>query len=259
VRAIITLEGISLQLEPDFEIFAVSAPYAARMMLTYPDPALRKRLLDELLTSEGGLDWERLDRLASLAASDNGFHLETEGLAEPAIDLLLSPEGASLRTALVNELLKEPESSASHLEGLAPLLLADQSVSGQLILDRVVAFLLSPDGEETRDELFAGLRDSSNGNGGQGLDLSRAMELASMAGRLHPEFRASSLVRAIGGYLLSEEGKPARNQMLMSSAQWVLDGVLGQLNRLAAPEPPPAKPAVPAEGEGPAELEAAAA
>ncbi|MGD9148379.1 MAG: AarF/ABC1/UbiB kinase family protein, partial [Anaerolineae bacterium] len=32
-RSIMTLEGISLQLDPDFDIWAVSAPYAARMML----------------------------------------------------------------------------------------------------------------------------------------------------------------------------------------------------------------------------------
>ena len=51
----------------------------------------------------------------------------------------------------------------------------------------------------------------------------------------------------------------ARNQMLMSSAQWVLDGVLGQLNRLAAPVPPPTEPDAPAEAESPIELEPAAA
>ena len=80
VRAIMTLEGISLQLDPDFDIWAVSAPYAARMMLTFPDPSLRQRLLDELLTDDGGLDWQRLEHLAALAAHDDGFQLETEGL-----------------------------------------------------------------------------------------------------------------------------------------------------------------------------------
>ncbi|MGC9332616.1 MAG: ABC1 kinase family protein, partial [Anaerolineae bacterium] len=53
VRAIMTLEGISLQLDPEFDIWAVSAPYATRMMLTVPNPSLRQRLMDELLTEQG--------------------------------------------------------------------------------------------------------------------------------------------------------------------------------------------------------------
>jgi predicted unusual protein kinase regulating ubiquinone biosynthesis (AarF/ABC1/UbiB family) len=249
VRAIMTLEGISLQLEPDFDIFAVSAPYAARMMLSFPSPSLRQRLMDELLTPEGELDWERLQQLAGLAVRDNGFRLETDGLAEPALDMILSPEGAALRRALVNELLKAPKSSAGHLEDLAPLLSADRSVSGQAILDRMVAFLLSTEGEETREQLAAGLQSRGNGGGNGSLDLARAVELTSFAGRLHPEFRTSTLIRAVGGYLLSEEGKPVRNQMLMAGAQRVLDGVLVQLNRLAKPVPPPSQTVALAEGE----------
>ena len=103
-RAIMILEGISMQLDPDFDIWGVSAPYAARMMLTLPNPRLRQRLLDELLADGGGLDWQRLEDLAALAAHDTAFHLETEGLVEPALDMLLSPEGAALRRALINDL-----------------------------------------------------------------------------------------------------------------------------------------------------------
>jgi predicted unusual protein kinase regulating ubiquinone biosynthesis (AarF/ABC1/UbiB family) len=112
VRAIMTLEGISLQLDPDFDIWAVSAPYAARMMLTIPNPALRQRLLAELLTDEGGLDWQRLQDLAKLASHDTAFRLETEGLAAPALDMLLAPEGAALRQALIADLVRDPEAAS---------------------------------------------------------------------------------------------------------------------------------------------------
>lgn len=98
-------------------------------------------------------------------------------------------------------------------------------------MDRLVAFLLSPEGEETRMQLADGLR--ANGNGS--FDLARIMELASLARRLHPEFRASTLVRSLGGYLLSAEGRPARNQLLETGALRLLDGIAGQLNRLARP------------------------
>jgi predicted unusual protein kinase regulating ubiquinone biosynthesis (AarF/ABC1/UbiB family) len=245
VRAIMTLEGISLQLDPDFDIFAVSAPYAARMMITFPNPSLRQRLMNELLTEDGGLDWQRLEQLAALAMRGSGFRLETEGLAEPALDMLLSPEGSSLRRALVASLLSDPETAAQHVEKLAPLVASDRSLSGRAILDKLVAFLLSPAGEETRVQLAAGLR--SNGN--RSLDLARAMDLASMAGRLHPEFRTSTLIGALGGYLFSEDGKQARNQLLVAGTQRVVDGLAGALNRLARPTPAPTRAVALAESE----------
>jgi len=232
-RAIMTLEGVSLQLDPDFDIWAVSAPYAARMMLTIPNARLRQRLLDELLTDGGGLDWQRLQDLAALAAHDTAFHLETEGLVEPALDMLLAPEGSALRRALITDLLGDPESAAQRIEHLAPLLSTDRSLSGRIILDKLVAFLFSPEGMETREQLMAGLRGNGNGNGRP--DLSRLVELASMASRLHPGFRASTLLSSLGSYLLSEEGKPARNQMLSTGAQWALGGIVSALDRLARP------------------------
>jgi len=241
-RAIMTLEGIGLQLDPDFDTWAVSAPYAARMMLTIPNPSLRRRLLDELVTEDGALNWQRLEDLAALAAHDTAFHLETEGLAEPALDMLLSPEGVGLREALVDALLDDPETATDRMERLAPLLSSDQSLSGRAILDKMVAFLLSEEGQQTRTRLAAALRDGSNGH--RRLDLGRVIELLSMAGRLHPEFRTSTLISSVGTYLLSEEGKPMRNQALVAGAQWAIGGIVSALSRLSRPSPPPRQTAV---------------
>jgi predicted unusual protein kinase regulating ubiquinone biosynthesis (AarF/ABC1/UbiB family) len=236
VRAIMTLEGISLQLDPDFDIWGVSAPYAARMMLTIPNPALRQRLLAELLTDEGGLDWQRLQDLAKLAAHDTAFRLETEGLAEPALDMLLSPEGAALRRALIADLVADPDSAAERIGALGPLLTSDASLSGRAILDKLIAFLMSPEGEETRAQLAAGLR--SNGS----FDPVRVMDLAALAGRIHPDFHTSTLLRALGGYLWSDEGKPVRNEMLKAGAGRLIGGLANLLSRLARPIEPPTYP-----------------
>jgi predicted unusual protein kinase regulating ubiquinone biosynthesis (AarF/ABC1/UbiB family) len=244
VRAIITLEGISLQLEPGFDIWAVSAPYAARMMLTIPNPSLRQRLLEELLTEEGKLDWQRVGDLATLAAHDTAFRLETEGLVEPAIDMLLSPEGRALRQALVAELLRDPDSASDRVGSLGPLLSADPSLSGRWILDRLIAFLFSPEGEEIRRQLAAGFR--HNGS----VDLVRLMDVSATLQKLHPDFRVSTLIRALGSYLWSEEGKPARNEMLAAGAQRLLSGVLTPLSRLARPIPAPTRVHVPSGSEG---------
>jgi hypothetical protein len=235
-RAIMTLEGISLQLDPDFDIWTVSAPYAARMMLTIPNPNLRQRLLDELLTEEGAIDWQRLEDLAALATHDTAFRLETEGLAEPALDMLLSPEGAGLRRALIEAVLNDPETASKKVERLAPLLTSDQSLSGRAILDKIVAFLLSEEGQQTRHQLASAARNGDNGD--RRLDLGRILELVNMTGRLHPEFRTGTLISSVGSYLFSEEGKPARNQMLASGAQWAIGGIASALDRFSRPAPP---------------------
>ena len=249
VRSIMTLEGISLQLDPDFDLFAVSAPYAARMMLTFPDPNVRQRLMDELLTEQGDLDWERLQQIAELAVRDTGFRLKTEGLVEPALDMLLSPEGAALRRALVDDLFSRPQDASQHVENLAPLISSDPSLSGRAILDKLVAFMLSPSGEETRQQLASKLAAGSNGNGSEGLDLARLLDLLGVAGKLHPDFRATTVVRSLGGYLLSAEGKDTRNQLLASGAQRLADGLAGVLNRWASPPESAPQTAVLAESE----------
>jgi len=243
VRSIMILEGIALQLDPDFDIWAVSAPYAARMMLTFPDPGIRRRLMAELLTPAGGIDWQRLDDLTALAVRDNGFRLSTEGLLGPALDLLLSPEGAELRRALLAEVLRDPDTVGKRADELASLLASDPSLSGREILSRVVAFLLSPEGEETREQLIAGLR--RHDGGPLGLDLARLLDLASQATKLHPEFRVGTAIRVVGDYLLSPQGKPIRKKLLAAGAQWALGNLAEALGRLGRSAQGDARPVPP--------------
>ncbi len=233
-RAIITLEGISLQLDPDFDIFTVSAPYAVRMMLTLPDPGLRQRLMDELLTPEGALNWQRLRQLASLAAHEQGYQLSpddqvSDGLVGPALDMLLSPEGAALRRALVVELLRAPEIRDSHLEGLGQLMSSDPTLPPQRIIDRLVAFVFSPEGAETRSQLAVGFK--SDGN----FDLTRLLDVSAAAGRMSSGFRVSTVLRSVGGYLVSEQGKPTRDRLLRTGAERIVGGLLHTLDRLQQP------------------------
>jgi hypothetical protein len=202
-------------------------------MLTVPDTSLRQRLINELLTEEGELDWERLHQIAGLAMSDQGFHLDAEGLAGPALDMLLSPEGAALRRAVVSELLRAPQNGDHPMASLVGLLAADGSMSAQQILDRLVSFVFSPEGAETRAQLTAGLK--SNGS----FDLVRALELSASAGRLNPGFSAGTVLRSVGGYLLSEQGKPMRNDLLRAGAERAVEGLLRVVMR-----PQPASPAL---------------
>ena len=223
VRAIMMLEGICRRLDPEFDIFAVSAPYAARMMLTFPSPRLRQRLMDELVTPDGRLDWVRLDQLAVLASRDRGFYVQAEGLLDPALDMLLSPEGASLRRALVSELFVAAD-TPDRLEGIAALLASDRTVSGRIILDRLVAFLLSADGAETRAQIEIGLRANATGR----LDLARASTIAAMARRLHPDFRLSNVLSSVATFLISQQGAPVRDRLWTAAKQWLTGALVGR-------------------------------
>jgi hypothetical protein len=109
--------------------------------------------------------------------------------------------------------------------------------------------MLSPSGEETRQQLASKLAAGSNGNGSEGLDLARLLDLLGVAGKLHPDFRATTVVRSLGSYLLSAEGKDTRNQLLASGAQRLADGLAGVLNRWASPPESGPQTAVLAESE----------
>jgi len=206
-------------------------------MLTFPDPSLRQRLIDELLTADGELNWHRLEQLAALALHETSFKLETEGLAAPALDMLLSPEGQSLRRALVSDLFKNSDSTNQRVEKLASLLKADPSLSGRAILDRLVAFLLSPEGTETRAQLTAGLK----ARGDKNLDLWTMVDLVDLTRQLHPDFRTRTLLSALGNYLLSEEGKPLRNELVIAGTHRIAQGLRSAIGLLARPVAAPSQ------------------
>lgn len=223
VRALMMLEGVARQLDPDFDIFAVSAPYAARMMLTVPGPSLRQRLMDELITPDGKLDWTRLDQIATLASRDGSPNGGLEGLVSPALDMFLSAEGAALRSALIAEVFKPTEAGTEHrLEGIASLLSSDPAIPGRLILDRVVAYLLSDAGAQTRAQIAQAIRVG----GDQKLNLAAVVSAAAAARRLHPDLRVTRVLAAAAKYLLSEPGQPARAEILAAGRRWLVGAVL---------------------------------
>jgi hypothetical protein len=113
----------------------------------------------------------------------------------------------------------------------------------------LVAFFLSPEAEETRAQLAAALH--ADGDGQKRLNVERALELLSMASRLHPDFRASALISALGSYLFSAEGRPVRSQIFAMGTQWALAGITGALNRLTRViSTPPPEPQFPERARG---------
>lgn len=70
IRALLTQEGICMQLDSSFRFLEVAFPYVARRLLTDPDPALRLRMLQVVIV-EGEFRWDRLRTLLSMATMNN--------------------------------------------------------------------------------------------------------------------------------------------------------------------------------------------
>jgi predicted unusual protein kinase regulating ubiquinone biosynthesis (AarF/ABC1/UbiB family) len=71
MRALMTLEGIGIITDPEFNFFETAKPFAKEFMLKREGKDLRNLLLDKLLgrdTEDGKLDLERTWKLAKMAA-----------------------------------------------------------------------------------------------------------------------------------------------------------------------------------------------
>ena len=70
MRALMTLEGIGIITDPEFNFFETAKPYAKEFMFRREGKDLRKMLTDKLLgrDDDGKIDWNRTWKLAKMAA-----------------------------------------------------------------------------------------------------------------------------------------------------------------------------------------------
>jgi predicted unusual protein kinase regulating ubiquinone biosynthesis (AarF/ABC1/UbiB family) len=68
VRAVMTLEGIGTQVDPDFRFFEIARPYAKRFIFIREGRYLRSLILDKVIRGEqGNIEWEKVWKLAKMA------------------------------------------------------------------------------------------------------------------------------------------------------------------------------------------------
>ena len=71
MRALMTLEGIGIITDPEFNFFLTAKPFAKEFMLRREGRDLRKMFVDKLLgrgEKDDGIDWNRTWKLAKIAA-----------------------------------------------------------------------------------------------------------------------------------------------------------------------------------------------
>ncbi|MFB2893130.1 ABC1 kinase family protein [Aerosakkonemataceae cyanobacterium BLCC-F50] len=102
IRSLVTLEGIAINIDPNFKVLSKAYPYVAKRLLTDQAPELRASLQD-LLFKEGGFRWNRLENLLRNARNSPDFDLNQT--LEQTVDFLYSERGAFIRKKLVNEIV----------------------------------------------------------------------------------------------------------------------------------------------------------
>ncbi len=103
IRSLVTLEGIAIQVDPEFKVLSKAYPYVAKRLLTDQSPELRESLRD-LLFKDGRFRWNRLENLLQNARSNQDYDLDQA--LEQAVDFLFSERGEFIRSNLVNEIIK---------------------------------------------------------------------------------------------------------------------------------------------------------
>ncbi len=103
IRSLVTLEGIAINVDPEFKVLSKAYPYIAKRLLTDPSPQLRASLKD-LLFKDGSFRWNRLENLMRNAKDSSEYDLN--GAVDQALNFLMSERGEFIREYLVEEIVK---------------------------------------------------------------------------------------------------------------------------------------------------------
>lgn len=103
IRSLVTLEGIAINVDPNFKVLSKAYPYVAKRLLTDESPQLRGSLQD-LLFKEGSFRWNRLENLLRNARSSQDYDINQ--VLNQTVDFLFSERGEFIRIYLADEVVR---------------------------------------------------------------------------------------------------------------------------------------------------------
>jgi predicted unusual protein kinase regulating ubiquinone biosynthesis (AarF/ABC1/UbiB family) len=103
IRSLVTLEGIAINVDPNFKVLSKAYPYVSKRLLTDPSPELRTSLR-ELLFKDGNFRWNRLENLLKNARDNDDYNLSKA--LNQGVDFLFSERGTFIRDRMVDEIVK---------------------------------------------------------------------------------------------------------------------------------------------------------
>jgi predicted unusual protein kinase regulating ubiquinone biosynthesis (AarF/ABC1/UbiB family) len=102
IRSLVTLEGIAINVDPNFKVLSKAYPYVAKRLLSDPAPELRVSLR-ELLFQDGSFRWNRLENLLRNASNSDDYDISK--VLNQALEFLFSQRGDFIRDRIVDELV----------------------------------------------------------------------------------------------------------------------------------------------------------
>ena len=188
IRSLVTLEGIAINVDPEFKVLSKAYPYVAKRLLTDPSPELRSSLQD-LLFKDGSFRWNRLENLLRNARDTADYDLDQ--VLDQTLEFLFSDRGVFLRDRIVSELvnsldllgqntlqtvtttlqrrlgLKPKESEVtfspadngdlSHLLRILDIIKDTQGFDATKVAARLPALLFKPETQTMGQQVFSGL------------------------------------------------------------------------------------------------------
>lgn len=142
IRCLGVLEGVAIQVDPNFRILNESYPYIASRLLTDPAPELQEALQCLLFDSSGHPRWSRLESLLDSASTAEDYDISRA--AEQLVSFLLSPKGKVIRYNLVDDLTNEIDTLGVDITKYYVSLIAQAGTSVGLKLPAVLAAMPSP-------------------------------------------------------------------------------------------------------------------
>jgi predicted unusual protein kinase regulating ubiquinone biosynthesis (AarF/ABC1/UbiB family) len=166
IRSLVTLEGIAINVDPDFKVLSKAYPYVAKRLLTDPAPELRSSLKN-LLFREDQFRWNRLENL--LRNAKGSMEYDLSGSLDQAIDFLFSERGEFIRDRVAQELINSLDTF-----GQQTVDRIQQSLRRRLGLAKVESRAIASDSTQTLDHIqrIWGLLQET-----EGVDINRILPL----------------------------------------------------------------------------------
>jgi predicted unusual protein kinase regulating ubiquinone biosynthesis (AarF/ABC1/UbiB family) len=102
IRSMVTLEGIAINIDPNFKVLSKAYPYVAKRLLTDQSQELRNSLKD-LLFKDGSFRWNRLENLLKNAKDSPDYDFDK--VINQGVDYLFSERGEFIRDRLADEIV----------------------------------------------------------------------------------------------------------------------------------------------------------
>ncbi len=108
IRSLVTLEGIAINVDPNFKVLSKAYPYVAKRLLTDPAPQLRNSL-QGLLFKDGTFRWNRLENLLRNARDSQDYDINFA--LNQAVEFIFSERGEFIREFLVTEIINNVDTA----------------------------------------------------------------------------------------------------------------------------------------------------